>query len=184
MGAFGPLAARMATRRRGVWLPPVLDLVVFNFDGVMTDDRVFVDQNGLESVVCSRADGLGVEHLRQSGVRMLILSKEQNPVVAARAAKLKIDSLQGVSDKVSALSDYAAARGLSLANCIFVGNDINDLPLLGLVGCPAAPNDARPEVIAAARLILPARGGRGAVRALADMIVFACATGQLRTTGQ
>lgn len=174
-----PLAALLATRPRAAALPSTLDLVVFDFDGVMTDDRVSVDQHGLESVTCSRADGLGVERLRQIGVPMLILSKEENPVVAARAAKLRIECLQGVQDKVAAFSDFASERGASLSNCIFVGNDVNDLPLLELVGCPAAPNDARPEVLSAAILILPAAGGRGAVRALSDMIVEAHASGML-----
>ena len=156
-----------------------LQAIVFDFDGVMTDDRVFVDQNGLESVACSRADGLGVERLRQIGVPMLILSKEKNAVVAARAAKLKIECLQAVEDKASVFSAFAAERGALLENCIFVGNDINDLPLLKRVGCPAAPNDARSEILAAARVILPAPGGRGAVRALADMIFTAHAAGTL-----
>lgn len=176
---LAPLAALLASRPRPAMLPTQLDLVVFDFDGVMTDDRVYVDQNGVESVVCSRSDGLGVELLRKIGVPMLILSKEQNPVVQARAAKLRIDCLQGVEDKVQTIEDLAAAKNFSLDHCIFVGNDVNDLSLLQRVGFPAAPGDARPEVLAAARLILPANGGRGAVRALADMIVEAYAAGRL-----
>lgn len=180
VGDLAPLAALLATRPRAWALPPRIDLIVFDFDGVMTDDRVFLDQNGIESVVCSRADGLGVEQLRKIGAPMLILSKEKNPVVAARAAKLGLECLQGVDDKVEALSTFAAARGAMLSNCVFVGNDINDLPLLSLVGCPAAPSDARPEVLATARLILPAPGGRGAVRALADMVLSAHESSALR----
>lgn len=180
IGDLAPLAALLATRPKTAALPSSLDLVVFDFDGVMTDDRVFLDQNGLEMVACSRGDGLGVERLRRIGVPMLILSKEQNPVVSARAAKLRIDCLQGVEDKVAAFSAYAAASGASPANTIFVGNDINDLPLLKFVGCPAAPGDARPEVLSEVRLILPAPGGRGAVRALADLIVAAHEEGRLR----
>lgn len=185
---LAPIAALLATRNRGFALPSQLDLVVFDFDGVMTDDRVYVDQNGVESVACSRSDGLGVERLRRIGVPMLILSKEANPVVSARAAKLGIECLQGVQDKVAALRDLAPTRGISLKNCVFVGNDINDLPLLKEVGCPAAPNDARPEVLEVARLVLPAPGGRGAVRALAEAIIADhdrgnLAIGSARATG-
>lgn len=179
VGDLPPLAALLAARPRALALPSTLDLVVFDFDGVMTDDRVFFDQHGIESVVCSRADGLGVERLRQIGVKMLILSKEENPVVSARAAKLKVECLQGVEDKVAALTEFAEHRGVSLDNCIFMGNDINDLPLLKVVGCGAAPSDANPEVLSVATLVLPAPGGRGAVRALSDIIIKSQASGSL-----
>jgi N-acylneuraminate cytidylyltransferase len=152
-------------------LPARPDLIVFDFDGVMTDDRLIVREDGLESVICSRADGMGIERLRLAGHPMAVLSKEKNAVVMARCAKLGIECLQDIEDKATQLVALAESRRLDLDKIVYVGNDINDLAPMRLVGWPVAPADARPEIIHAARVVLPAPGGRGAVRALSDMIL-------------
>ena len=147
--------------------PRDLDLIVYDFDGVMTDNRVLVDQDGREAVFCNRADGLGVGLIRDLGIDQLILSTEANPVVAARAAKLKLPVLQNCADKAQALARLLAERGLDPARVLFLGNDVNDLAALRLVGWPAAPADAAPEVLALARYVTRAKGGEGVVRELA-----------------
>lgn len=151
--------------------PHPLDLVVFDFDGVMTDDLVHVTEDGTEQVSCSRSDGMGVGLLRAAGVRMLVLSKEVNPVVAARCAKLRLPCLQGIDDKAPALAAYLAEHGLAAERTVYVGNDVNDLPCMRMVGLPVVPADAHPTAAAAARLTLTRPGGRGAVRELADAIL-------------
>ena len=147
-----------------------LQAVVFDFDGVFTDNRVWVFEDGREAVACDRADGIGLSRLRTLGLKMTILSTETNPVVSRRAEKLKIPCLQGVADKVAALKIYAAENRLDLKRVAFVGNDVNDLDGLRLVGLAVAPEDAYPEVKARARWILKRKGGMGAVREFCDQV--------------
>lgn len=156
--------------------PVRVDAVVTDFDGVHTDDAALVDARGHEAVRVSRADGMGVAALRDAGVPVLIVSKERNPVVSARAAKLGVEVLQGVDDKVAALTGWLDARGLDPARVAYLGNDVNDLGPLALVGWPVAVSDARPEVRAAARLVLGRPGGHGAVRELCDRVLAARGT--------
>lgn len=152
-------------------LPERVGALVMDFDGVFTDDTVITDQDGFEAVVCSRSDGLGIERLRRTGLPLLVISKERNPVVAARCKKMKLECLQGVDDKWPALAKWIAAQGVTAAETVYVGNDINDLDCLSQVGCPVAVADARPEVLAAARLVLERPGGYGAVREVTDLII-------------
>ena len=147
--------------------------VVTDFDGVHTDDTATVDDEGRETVRVSRSDGMGVAHLRAAGIPVLILSTETNPVVAARARKLRVDVRQGVDDKAAALVEWASAAGVPLARVAYVGNDVNDLGCLELVGWPVAVPDAHPSVRAAARVTLTRTGGHGAVRELADRVLLA-----------
>jgi len=150
-----------------------VDALVTDFDGVHTDDAALVDRDGRESVRVSRADGMGVERLRAAGVPVLILSKERDGVVGARAAKLRVDVLQAVDDKATALAAWLAAQGVDAARCAYVGNDVNDLAAMALVGWPVAVADAHPAVQAAARLVLRKRGGHGAVREAAELVLAA-----------
>jgi len=154
-------------------VPIDVDAVVTDFDGVHTDDAALVDAEGRESVRVSRADGLGVAALRAAGYPVLIISKERNRVVTARALKLGVEVLQGVDDKVAALTGWLTERRLDPARVAYLGNDVNDLGPMGLVGWPLAVADARPEVHAAARLTLERRGGHGAVRELCDRVLAA-----------
>ncbi|PRZ06548.1 YrbI family 3-deoxy-D-manno-octulosonate 8-phosphate phosphatase [Isoptericola sp. CG 20/1183] len=149
-----------------------VDALVTDFDGVHTDDGVYVSQDGVEQVRVHRGDGLGVGHLRSAGVPLLILSKETNPVVTARARKLGVDVLQGIDDKATALRDWCAANRLDPDRVAYVGNDVNDLPALRVVGWPVAVADAHPDVLAAARVVTEARGGHGAVREICDRITI------------
>ena len=155
--------------------PAVLPVtaVATDFDGVHTDDRVLVDQDAVEAVRVSRGDGLGVGMLREARIPFVIVSKERNPVVGARGAKLRVDVLQGVDDKVCALTAWLDRRGLRAADVAYVGNDVNDLPVMAAVGWPIAVADAHPDVLRAARLVLTRPGGHGAVREVCDLVLAA-----------
>jgi N-acylneuraminate cytidylyltransferase len=145
--------------------------VVTDFDGVHTDDTVVTDADGRESVRVSRSDGMGIARLRNAGIPVLILSSETNPVVSARARKLQVDVRQGVQDKVAALVEWVAAQGIPLSHVAYIGNDINDLGCLEVVGYPVAVPEAHPLVLAASRVIVSRTGGHGAVRELADRVL-------------
>ncbi len=153
--------------------PLAARVIVTDFDGVHTDDSAWVDAAGTEHVRVSRSDGMGVALLRRAGVPVLILSTEQNAVVRARAEKLQVEVIHGVDDKATVLRQWATDRGIDLAETAYLGNDVNDLPAMALVGWPVAVADARPEVVAAARVVLTRPGGAGAVRELADRVLAA-----------
>lgn len=165
----GQASARMEVGDRA--LPSPVELLVFDFDGVFTDNRVLTDQNGVEAVFCHRGDGLGIDMLRAAGQRMLILSTERNPVVAARAAKLRIPVAQACRDKAAFLQNYLREEGISPKHTVFMGNDVNDLPAMTVAGFAVAPADAHPEVLAIAHWVTRARGGQGAVRELCERLV-------------
>ena len=150
-----------------------VDVVVTDFDGVHTDDAAIVDEDGYEAVRVSRADGLGVERLRNAGVPILILSKETNRVVRARAAKLGVDVLHGIEAKAEVVRDWLRRQDVAPERAAYLGNDINDLGPMELVGWPVAVADAHPAVRRAARLVLSHSGGHGAVRELCDLVLAA-----------
>lgn len=145
--------------------------VVTDFDGVHTDDTVQTDAAGQESVRVSRSDGMGIARLRRAGIPVLILSSETNPVVAARARKLQVEVRHGIHDKAAALREWASAQGVPLSRVAYLGNDVNDLGCLEIVGYPVAVPEAHPLVLAAARVVLRRPGGHGAVRELADRVL-------------
>jgi YrbI family 3-deoxy-D-manno-octulosonate 8-phosphate phosphatase len=146
-------------------------LLVLDFDGVMTDNRVLTDETGREAVWCSRSDGWGIVRLRETGVEVVVLSTEENPVVGARCRKLGIPCIQGSRDKLAALRALAASRSLEAAQIAYVGNDVNDLECLGWVGMPLAVADACSEVLERSRYATSRPGGRGAVREVCDWIL-------------
>lgn len=152
-------------------LPDPIGLVVFDFDGVMTDNTVLVDQDGREAVLAHRGDGWGLARLTEAQVPLAVLSTEMNPVVAARCSKLGIPYVQGVADKEAALRTLIADHDTRPENVIYVGNDVNDLPAMRVAGFPVVVADAHEDAVAAARLVLKRPGGRGAVRELCDILL-------------
>lgn len=164
------LRSRLEQERESL-IPRSLSAVVFDFDGVMTDNRVHTDQHGAEKVVCDRSDGMGLADLHNRGIKLLVLSTEENLVVAARCAKLKIPCIQGIEDKGSRLKQWMKEESIDPANAIYVGNDRNDNKCLELVGCPVAVADAYPEAQQRALIVLGKNGGQGAVRELCDLII-------------
>lgn len=147
-----------------------IKLVIFDFDGVFTDNAVYVDEFGHEQVKCSRSDGIGLQKLRTLNVEMLVLSTEKNPVVSARCQKLKLECIQGCSDKAIEFRDLVKRRGINPMDVAYVGNDINDLEIMTLVGHPIAVCDAYPEVLSIAKHITEKKGGCGAVREVCEII--------------
>jgi CMP-N-acetylneuraminic acid synthetase/3-deoxy-D-manno-octulosonate 8-phosphate phosphatase KdsC-like HAD superfamily phosphatase len=170
-----------------------IKLLVLDFDGVLTDNRVLVSEDGTEAVACSREDGLGLEMLRQVGkVQVVVISKEKNPVVPARCRKLNIPCIHACDNKLATLRQLAAdpssilkdvaPASSSPAFCFplpafkseeiaYVGNDVNDLECLQWAGLPIAVADATPEVLAAAKYVTRKSGGQGAIREICDALV-------------
>lgn len=148
-------------------------LVVFDFDGVFTDNMVYVFQDGTEAVRCSRGDGLGLAHLREAGIETVIVSTEPNPVVSARADKLRMRCIQGCGDKLSTLVDLAGELDLEMESIAFVGNDVNDLDCLRAVGLPIVVADAHDDLANLAAYRTRTAGGQGAVREVCDLLTKA-----------
>lgn len=152
-------------------LPACISAAVFDFDGVLTNNRVWVRQDGQEAVLCHRGDGWGLAQLKSMGVPVLVLSSEQNPVVMARCEKIGVECIQGERLKLGALQRWLSDRHVDPSEAVYVGNDVNDIPCLQAVGCGIAVGDAHPQAKMAARLTLSAEGGNGAVRELTDLIL-------------
>ncbi len=154
-------------------MPERIRLLVCDFDGVLTDNRVWTDETGREMVAANRSDSMYLRELERRGVEMLILSSEPNPVVAARARKMGVQAVHGVGihGKGEALRALLNERGLDPAEVIYLGNDVNDLPCFEVVGWAVAVADAYPEVRRAADYVLRAAGGQGALREMCEMIL-------------
>jgi YrbI family 3-deoxy-D-manno-octulosonate 8-phosphate phosphatase len=157
--------------RRPRTMPQKVSLVVFDFDGVMTDNHAWVDQDGREAVMVNRGDGMGIGLLRKAGIPAVVLSTETNPVVTARCKKLQLPVVQGLHDKTSTLRAWLETHAVDPAGTIYVGNDINDLPCFPLVSFAVAVADSHPEVLAQADLVLACKGGQGAVRELCELVL-------------
>ncbi len=148
-------------------------LVVFDFDGVFTDNRVLVAEDGREAVFCSRSDGFGVQLLQKAGVQCVVLSAETNSVVTARSRKLGLECVQGRWNKQEALDQILREKGVAPSDAAYVGNDVNDLGCLARVGISICVADAHPAVKAASRLSTARPGGAGAVREVCEWILEA-----------
>jgi len=144
-------------------------LVVFDFDGVFTDNTVYVFENGKEAVRCWRGDGLGLRKLELLAITPIILSTEKNQVVKSRSKKLGIQCESGIVDKYTRLQEIVEEHGLRFDQVAYVGNDINDLDCLAAVGFPIVVNDAHPDLSVYARYRTRTPGGRGAVREVCDL---------------
>jgi len=151
--------------------------VVFDFDGVFTDNRVYINEKGEELVSCNRSDGLGLTRLKELGLELLVLSAETNPVVRRRANKLKIPCIYGCEDKLLVLSRVAKRKDISFKQIAYVGNDINDVGCLKVVGFPVVVADAHKDVVGCAIYKTRLAGGRGAVREFCDLL-FSAQTGR------
>ena len=141
---MGPDGELIILSQRGLPGAEAVRLVVYDFDGVMTDNRVFVNQEGVETVAANRSDGLGIGMIRKMGIEQRILSTETNPVVARRAEKIGVEATHGSADKGSALIALAAETSVSLSEILYVGNDVNDADAMGMAGFKVAPADAHP----------------------------------------
>lgn len=147
-----------------------IKMIVFDFDGVFTDNRVLVSQDGTEGVFCSRADGFGLDAVRKEGIKLLALSTEKNSVVSARCKKLNLPCIQGCDNKPDVLKSETQKFGIPLKRVAYIGNDINDLECLKMVGLPVCVVDSYPSIVAVSLYVTNAKGGHGAVREFCDFL--------------
>lgn len=147
-----------------------ISLIVYDFDGVMTNNTVLVQEDGTETVIVNRGDGLGVGIIKSLGFKQLILSTEENPVVTARAKKLKLEVIQGSKDKKKSLLNFCKKNNIDTNKTLYVGNDTNDLEVMNVVGFRVAPKDAHYKILKIANKITKAKGGKGVIRELAEWI--------------
>lgn len=161
----------MLKRQKIDLLPETIEAIVFDFDGVFTDNRVIVFEDGREAVLCNRGDGMGIPLLESKPVKLLVLSTEKNSVVAARCKKLNIECINGVDNKLDELISWQKKNSILLANTIYVGNDINDSMCLQTVGCGIVPADAHPSVKPLAQIVLDHAGGLGVIREVVELVL-------------
>ena len=147
-----------------------IEALIFDFDGVLTDNKVFLDQDGRELVICSRADGLAFDVLQKLQKPTYILSTEKNTVVTARANKLKIPAIQGINNKVDGIKRLAKKENFNLQKTLYVGNDLNDYRVMQLCGYTVCPADSHKKIKDISTIILKTSGGNGIVRELLEDI--------------
>lgn len=144
--------------------------IAFDFDGVFTDNKVYLNQLGIETVVCNRSDGIGIKRLENIGIKMVIISTESNPIVSVRAKKLGINVFQSIEDKSEILTQWAREIKIDMKYIAFLGNDINDISAFSKVGFPIAVDDSFEEILVHTIFKLKSKGGQGAVRELCDLV--------------
>lgn len=155
-----------------LFLPEEIKAVIFDFDGVMTDNKVYVSETGNEMVLCDRGDGMGISQLKNAGFKVAVMSTETNSVVTARCNKLGIECYQCLGhSKHEVMIDWCKSNEIELISLLYMGNDINDIECMKLAGCAIAPVDAFESVKPFAQILLKNGGGKGAVRELCDMIM-------------
>jgi len=151
--------------------PKDIYLIVYDFDGIMTDNKVITFENGKEAIIANRADGLAVSMLKKMGIPQIIISTESNKVVEARAKKIGIPILYNVNDKKEALIKYCKENGYELKKVVYFGNDLNDLETMKIVGYPVAPSNATKEIRDIATFTLETKGGEGVIREFIDKVI-------------
>ena len=142
-----------------------------DFDGVLTDNKVYVSSNGLETVLCNRSDGIAINALKAAGIKIFILSTETNSVVKARGDKLTIETFSGIKNKKNFLEQYIIENNVNLENLIFIGNDINDLGAINFSKYSACPSDANNLLKKKVTFVLKTEGGEGVLREIAEDIL-------------
>ena len=148
-------------------------LLAMDFDGVLTDNKVFIDENGKEMVVCDRSDSLGINMLRKEkkDVDIIVISKETSKVVKARCDKLRLDYITGIDDKLEALKRIVEKKNLGFENVAYIGNDVNDIECIQNSGIGVAVSDSVNQVLQVADIVTTKKGGHGAVREFCDMLL-------------
>ena len=174
------IARKLSALKNNFEYGTTIKAVVTDFDGVLTDNHLYLNQDGIESVKVSRGDGLGIKLLQESGIQVLILSSEKNLVVQMRASKLNVGCIQGSLDKASALEEWSNKSGIELNEICYVGNDLNDLSTMKIVGFPVAVADSAAEILQTSKIVLNSSGGEHAIRELAEIIL----KGQNRALGE
>lgn len=149
-----------------------IKMIIYDFDGVMTDNKVLVNEEGVEMVAVHRGDGLAIGMLREKGMTQMIVSTEHNKVVSQRANKLKIPVVQGVNDKAEAVIKICDEKNISLKHIMYIGNDLNDKEVMSIVGVRGCPADAEKEIVEISEWVSKRCGGDGVIRDLLDSLLF------------
>ncbi len=147
-----------------------IELIIYDFDGVLTNNKVLVFQDGAEAVFCNRSDGLAISKIKQLGIPQIIVSTESNKVVKIRARKLDIPVIQNVKNKKQIVEDYCKKHNINLKKVIYIGNDVNDLEVMKIVGYPMTPIDGSQEVKEMAVWVIDKKGGEGVIREMLNII--------------
>lgn len=161
---------KILTGQKHVHAPADVDLIVYDFDGVLTDNKAIVKEDGTESVTVNRSDGLFIGMLKKMNIKQVILTTEVNKVVEARARKLGIPALTGLQDKRETLLSYCKTNNVPLEKVMFIGNDVNDLDAMTAAGFAVCPSDAADEIKKISGIVLQTKGGQGVVRELINYI--------------
>ncbi|XOV79311.1 MAG: KdsC family phosphatase [Aestuariibacter sp.] len=148
--------------------PELPEVLFIDFDGVLTDNTVIVNELGQESVRCNRGDGLAFDAIKKLSIPTFIVSTEKNPVVSHRARKLKVNCLQGQSNKADAIASIMSEQGFNPMRACYIGNDINDFNAMRLCGCRVAPADSHQAILGIATIRLATYGGKGVMRELLE----------------
>jgi len=148
-----------------------IKLIAYDFDGVMTDNRVIIGENGTEFVVVHRGDGMAINLIKQLNILQIIISTEKNNVVFNRAQKLDIDCYYDVGNKKDVLTKFCNKNNIHLSNVLFIGNDLNDFEVMSACGFRVCPSDAAEIIKNISNLILNKPGGNGCIRELYDYII-------------
>jgi 3-deoxy-D-manno-octulosonate 8-phosphate phosphatase (KDO 8-P phosphatase) len=148
-----------------------IQVFVFDFDGVLTNNLVNIDSNGVEFVSCNRSDGLAFDVIKKIKKPAYILSSEKNSVVTARAKKLNVSAIHGVKNKLEALIDLSHKNGFDLNQVLYVGNDLNDYHVMKKCGYSACPSDSHEKIQSLADIVLNSKGGDGVIRELLEDVL-------------
>ena len=145
-------------------------IIFTDFDGCLTDDRVWLNLDGEEFVAANRKDGLAVKRLKNLGIQVVIASTETNKVVLARGNKMGVDVLQGLADKAEAIEQYLKQKGLSWNDIWYIGNDVNDLGAIERSNLSICPADAVKKVRKSVDVVLKTKGGYGILSEIATLM--------------
>lgn len=149
-------------------------LFAMDVDGVLTDAGMYYSESGEELKKFNTRDGMGIKLLQRAGLITALITMEETKLVTRRAEKLAIPEVhQGARDKLAVMREMVARHGLTLQQVAYIGDDVNDLEVLNAVGFSAAPADALPAVRIAVDYVCRQKGGEGAVREVADLILEA-----------
>ena len=157
----------MKSKSRNSKVPKIL---FTDFDGCLTDDRVWLNQEGEEFVAANRKDGLAIKRLKNLGIQVVIASTETNKVVLARGNKMGVDVLQGLADKAEAIEEYLKQKSLSWDDVWYIGNDINDLGAIKSANLSICPADAVKKVRQSVDVVLKTTGGYGILSEIATLL--------------
>ena len=139
-----------------------------DFDGVLTNNYVYIDENNVEFVRCSRADGLALNFLNKNKIKVFIISSEKNAVVKNRANKLKVKAYYNIKNKSTKALEISKKEKIDLSHCIYIGNDVNDYEVMQLFNYRCCPLDAHKEIKKISNIHLKSKGGDGVIRELLE----------------